>query len=486
VPGTMTTAAVREKLIALSAGPLRSMTAGKRLAHPVWKLLTFSLGDEAILPKRAFAISMEPACLSCASGSRIFSRIKVAGARGYPFEEGKYPSPQALAATVSLAQRELRALRSEVTLSIPRAWALTRTVTLPLTVKENLASVVSYELDRLTPFSADGALYDFHLLPASDEKLHLSLIAARADLVTPYLEALGEKGITVTSVSVAHSGLATLARFVGQGPDPCFVSLTATKYEAGLLTDGTLASVFSGSLDTVHEDLSRACSGRRIVATGEAVPLAALKGALPAVLDLNDALPPALRVGSPIACGSVLEALWPHARGFNLLRKGAREKARVPIVLTLVLAIALFAIGVLYVVTPLKLEEQRLEAIDRRVASLKGEVKKVEALKKEVEGAEAEISTIENLKKGKPMTLALIKELTTLLPKSAWLTRVRITEATVEIDGYAATATDLLPKLESSPLLKKVEFASPTFRDVRLNADRFVIKMEIEGLPHGK
>jgi hypothetical protein len=30
--------------------------------------------------------------------------------------------------------------------------------------------------------------------------------------------------------------------------------------------------------------------------------------------------------------------------------------------------------------------------------------------------------------------------------------------------------------------MRKVEFASPTFRDVRLNADRFSIKMEIAGV----
>jgi hypothetical protein len=40
----------------------------------------------------------------------------------------------------------------------------------------------------------------------------------------------------------------------------------------------------------------------------------------------------------------------------------------------------------------------------------------------------------------------------------------------------------LVPKLEASPFFKKVEFASPTYRDPKLNQDRFQIKMEIEGL----
>jgi hypothetical protein len=55
----------------------------------------------------------------------------------------------------------------------------------------------------------------------------------------------------------------------------------------------------------------------------------------------------------------------------------------------------------------------------------------------------------------------------------------------VDIEGYAASASELLPKLEASKLFQKVEFASPTFRDVKMNSDRFVIKMEIEGIKKG-
>ena len=79
------------------------------------------------------------------------------------------------------------------------------------------------------------------------------------------------------------------------------------------------------------------------------------------------------------------------------------------------------------------------------------------------------------------MALNIMKELTTILPKTVWLTRTRITEETVEIEGYAGAATEILTKLEQSPLFKKVEFTSPTIRDAKMNLDRFVVKMEIEG-----
>jgi Tfp pilus assembly protein PilN len=80
------------------------------------------------------------------------------------------------------------------------------------------------------------------------------------------------------------------------------------------------------------------------------------------------------------------------------------------------------------------------------------------------------------------MTLDILKELTAIVPKNAWLSRVRVSETNVDLEGYAASASGLLSKLEASSFFKKVEFSSPTFRDTRMNADRFNIKMEIEGV----
>lgn len=82
------------------------------------------------------------------------------------------------------------------------------------------------------------------------------------------------------------------------------------------------------------------------------------------------------------------------------------------------------------------------------------------------------------------MALDVLKELTLILPKNAWLSRVRIDTSNIYIEGYASSATGLLPKLEASAYFKKAEFASPTFRDTRMNADRFNIKAELEGVQH--
>ena len=179
--------------------------------------------------------------------------------------------------------------------------------------------------------------------------------------------------------------------------------------------------------------------------------------------------------------GGLLEAIWPGAKGFNLISKGAKEVKKVPLAITIILLSIIIAMIIPYLVVPLEIQKSRLREIDAHIASRKGEIKKIEALKKEINTLSGEISRIKEFKESRPMALNIMKELTTLLPNTVWLTRTRITEETVEIEGYASVATEILTKLEQSKLFKKVEFTSPTIRDTRMNADRFVIKMEIEG-----
>ena len=186
------------------------------------------------------------------------------------------------------------------------------------------------------------------------------------------------------------------------------------------------------------------------------------------------------------ALGGVLESLWPDARGLNLLDRGIHGSAKTPMAFTIVLLIVLAGLGLFRMLSPLQVAAWKVEAIGREIVVHKDEARKVEMLKKDLANLEKEISIIDDFKDSRPMVLNLLKELTGILPKDAWLSRVRIAESSVEIEGYAALATPILSKLEASEYFDKVEFASATFKDIRLNADRFNIKMQIEGLSEKK
>jgi general secretion pathway protein L len=348
-----------------------------RWGRALWKILSFSLADDPVAPRQDLSVLLESGGVSIVFKSRFLSPMKTRGTRHYPCEAGTYPTPQHLASAVALALNDLKAARAQVTLVIPKAWAIVKTAEFPLTIKENLPAAISHELDRLTPLSPERAFYDFRILTEDENRLRIMLVAMKADTLQPYVEALRGKGITL----------------------------------------------------------------RRVTADDE---------------------------------------------GMNLLDKGVHKSPKTPMALTIVLLSVLVALGLFWLLSPLQIEEKRIEAIDREIAGRKDEVKKIEALKNDLDGLEKETAAIHAFKDSRPMMLNLLREMTRVLPKNTWLSRIRCTESTVEIEGYAASATEILPKLEASVLFKKVEFSSATFRDARLKADRFNIKMEIEGLPEEK
>ncbi len=496
----MTVAATAQKMASTISGTVARL---KTIWTPLARVLTFSLADDTIAPAKNVSVSISRGRVSVAYGTRVLSRIRMKGFKTYPMED-RYPTPEGLASTVSMALSSLHASGTGVTLCIPKAWAVVKTVEFPSSVRDNLPDVVSYEMDRLTPFTREEALYDFRILQEDGGRLSLVLVAARADLINPYIKALGERGFDVRKVIMNLSGLGTVCSYSHKCEDGIFFRLGENEYEAALFSGGLIAAVRAGSLGTEDE------KSRVNLISGEIRMLmeeAKKRGVSPQVILSLKSSSPTLRemlklsmnatfkvfeeggstFGLPSgeipydAVGGVLESLRPGTRGLNFLRKGVQEKVRTPLTLSVMLVAAILIIWGVSLFVPVDVEKKRLEEIQSEIAARKEEVRKVEALRKESDTLESEIAVISNFKGARPSTLDLVKELTGILPKKTWLSRVRITETTVEIEGYSASATELLPKLEASKYFKKVEFASPTFRDVRMNYERFVIKMEIEG-----
>jgi general secretion pathway protein L len=198
-----------------------------------------------------------------------------------------------------------------------------------------------------------------------------------------------------------------------------------------------------------------------------------------ALKDIGDA--------STSALGAAIEVLRPGEGGIDLLGSGIHKRERMPFVLTALVLSALLIMALYYLFTPVQIEGRRLDEIKRQVSSLKEKVGEADAMRKESSAVSNELSFIEGFKGGgKYMAVSMIKELTDLLPRNTWLTKLRIAGTNVYLDGYTQSATELLKRVESSSFFKKAEFASPTSRDTRMNADRFSIKAELEEEPDEK
>lgn len=74
------------------------------------------------------------------------------------------------------------------------------------------------------------------------------------------------------------------------------------------------------------------------------------------------------------------------------------------------------------------------------------------------------------------------EEVTRLLPGTAWLTDLRKDDATLALDGYARSASELIGLLSRFPHFEAVEFASPVVRDPQRGAERFQIRLRLKPL----
>jgi general secretion pathway protein L len=92
-------------------------------------------------------------------------------------------------------------------LLLPANAGLRRRMTLPAGAADRLRDVVSFEIDRQTPFTADTAAFDARILDrrAADGQLDVELVAVPLTAIQPRLDALGAVAATLAGIDLADS-----------------------------------------------------------------------------------------------------------------------------------------------------------------------------------------------------------------------------------------------------------------------------------------
>lgn len=490
---------------------LNSLTGGflkiKNVSLHLWNILTASPDFSFIIPKKNISVLINKNAVSVVYATKFFSKIKVKGFVNYPINEKTYPDPDELTSIVSLSIRDLGVSYNNITLNIPKEWVVFKKIKFPITAKENIYDVVSYEIDRITPFKQDEALYDFKIVKDDGKDLTLMVAAANSEKIMPYVDALKERGIDVSSVTTSASAIIDLCTFIDKSGNYIFMDINDKGFVGSFVLAGMPQDFFSGIFSSndersIIESILSVIKSFKEISYSEGKILKFYISGNSLTSTLREIL--RSRLGSPVTflgkedmgtfldknihnvpiygIASSVESLWQKAISFNILKKGHIEKVKKPIAFTLILLLTIFSLGAYYVAQPVKIEKDRLKEIDHQISIRKGEIKKVEDVKKNISDLEEEISTIVSFKSSRPLSILILKELTITLPKTDWISRFKVSDSGITIEGYAESATRLLQKLEASRYFKKVEFISPTFRDTRLNMERFSMKMEIEGI----
>ena len=105
--------------------------------------------------------------------------------------------------------------------------------------------------------------------------------------------------------------------------------------------------------------------------------------------------------------------------------------------------------------------ERYLDHLSQEIRRLDPEVKAVERLAGELGQKRRVLAALEAAQDGRIPALPVLRELTETLPQGAWLQGLTLDRQGIELVGQSDAASALIPLLEASDRLERVEFTSP-------------------------
>ena len=390
-----------------------------------------------------------------------------------------------------------------VALGLARSSVFVKPIDLP-SVGSDLREMVRLNLDGYLPFSAEDAPFDFVQLPVEAEAtrreeplLHVLVAAAEPRVAEAALRIAEEARLRPISLTVAAHDLVALTRperdqkiiWVHRagastdilclvGPTLAF-SRTAMNADDQTLPDEVRRSI--GALrwrgcDAVwfSGDVNPDTLGGLDAPVGEPAWTARARTRL-AELPLED-------LGVNQLALAVAMAGTRRARPLDLLPMNLRPRRLTQAqAITVGIAAATVLVTLAALLIPGVREQRYLSRVNAEISRMDPEVKAVERVVRELERKRKLVATVNGIENAAMRPLPVLRELTDLLPTDAWLTTLSLDQKGVELTGQAAAASALIPVLENSPRLERVEFASPVTRG--RDKEQFRIRAAWEAAP---
>src|SRR6267142_7172148 len=369
-------------------------------------------------------------------------------------------------------------------------------------VAGDVRQMIGFELERHLPFPPDNASYDFVTLPpdpaaerpaASEQRVLIT--AADQRIVDTALRLADDARLRPLSLTVAAHNLPTLARLprgthvawvhralgatdllflIGDalvlsrslpGTDDALVAEELQRSLLALRWRGYDAVWVSGDADAPHAPSTEALSTFGAPVTEPAwTPRAERQ-----IEGLAAEQRGALQLAVAVAAGR-------SVRPLELLPSAVRPRRLTRAqTFTLGMAAVTAVLVVVALLAPGWREQRHLNRINAEVERLDPSVKAVDRVLRDLERKRKLLATVDGFEAAAVRPLPVLRELTELLPPDAWLTTVSLDAKGVELTGAASAASALIPLLENSPRLERVEFSSPVTRG-RDNKEQFRIR----------
>lgn len=402
--------------------------------------------------------------------------------------------------------------KDNIVLGIPRKDIVMRYLDLPSEVGDNLKQVVRYQVQSFEPTEEDRFYYDYAVLKNSSaqKRLEILLVMVKKSLLDDHLRLLNELGIHPVAVVGSSMGLSNIflqnrkdiydKTYILSDIHTSSLEILALHHGAFVYSHEASRGEGQSWRDLILGEVDEATSKIRIgaedtleniILSGEAS--AAAHEELKILVPDCELLEKSLQISIPDEnkphlqeAASVLGLAYtgmarrPHIRMNMLpdeLRRHQTRWAYVPAaIFGLVILALLMALGFHRMFQNQKL----ISRLDQELQAIKTPVEKVQSIRKQADELENKIKSYDTLLHKKDMNLEILRELTTLLPSDTYLSLYQYRDGKITLSGLSSSSSDLISKLEESPLLKNVVVKGPMFPDAQSGKDRFTFEAELE------
>jgi len=379
------------------------------------------------------------------------------------------------------------------TVSLPREDVIVRQIHLPPMGRKEQAAAVRLQLDGLHPFGDDEIAHAY----ASIGGQTVVVVIAEKSRIDEYAEMFERAGAAIASFSVAAAGLYAAVRMRDEPPQRPFLVANLRGDAAEVYGESEQRPLLSAEFDLRSVGLERAlqmATADLRTAPGESVGLAvcgpsaagedgeAAASTVKLAAEAAPELEPRSTAGMIVAplsapagldsrrdmtaLGTAFESACPR-RGWqaNLLPLERRKSdSRLMWAPTMALAVLLGLTGLAFVLMPVVQDAAYRAKLESRLAELQADVAEVETLNAKAAQVRQRLEDIQTLHARTARDLAIISEISILLPDTAWLKVLELHDKGVELTGEAQSAAPLLGILTEAQGIERAAFSTSLVR----------------------
>jgi len=391
-------------------------------------------------------------------------------------------------------------------IGLPADQVIQRVIYLPSAARENLDKAIEYELQKYVPLDLEHLHLQYEVLheDRGERRLTISVAAVKKSDLAPLIEARDDFRAGISGVqsaaTAAINGLWWAAKPIPE--KTCALAYVADRtlhlayfeddqprYLWALAVDDDVPAQLQQlgqrleELGAVGPD-DRSKSPFRVYCHGPEANESFLRewrqapGLEFCRLELQEELPEGLN--SVVGAGLAVKGLEDTALDLNLFPAPFRKKPSVVsrfvgaalVVLALATGLAWAGSHFLYP----RIQDGRVE---KELSELSGQIEALQKVKADAEALQGQIDYLQSLRQERMDPLGFLKELTELVPDTAWLLALSVAGDKAAIQGVAENSTDLIPELEASPHFSNAQFTA-TITKSRDGKDVFRIGFDIE------